>query len=77
MKLEIARGVFLASALTVASLCGAAWSEPTANVIHSSESRDFCPLPAAAARAQQLALQPDGDLLLLLYGLSQSLGGRG
>lgn len=75
MKLEIARGVFFAGALTVASLCGAAWSEPTANVVRSSENRSYCPLPVE--RAMGSALRPDGDLLLLLYGLSQSLGSRG
>ncbi|MCF7201917.1 hypothetical protein [Pseudomonas oligotrophica] len=75
MKLEIARGVFLVGALAVASLCFAAWNEPSPTVVRGNLDRDHCPVPPA----QRMALQvrPDADLLLFLYGLSQQLGQRG
>ncbi|MCW3148298.1 hypothetical protein N8H22_06725 [Stutzerimonas stutzeri] len=76
MKLEFARGVFLIGALGVTSLCVAAWNEPRANVVRSSDSYSSCPLPPSA-RSVQTQLRLDGELLLLLYGLSQSLGSRG
>lgn len=76
MKLEIARGVFFIGALGVASLCAAAWSEPGATVIRGDNGLGYCPLPPNA-RAVQGEMRPDSDLLLFMYGLSQSLGTRG
>jgi hypothetical protein len=76
MKLEIARGLFLAGALGVASLCAAAWSEPDARVVARSDVSDYCPIPRVA-QASVLDARPDQDLLLFMYGLSQSLVGRG
>ena len=76
MKLEIARGLFLVGALGVASLCAAAWSEPDARVVARSDVSDHCPIPRAA-QASVLGVRPDQDLLLFMYGLSQSLVGRG
>jgi len=74
MKLEIVRGLFLVGALGIATLCAAAWSEPGARLVQSGENRAQCPLPANA-RVRGEALRPDHDLLLLLYGLSQGIGG--
>ncbi|MBU1330981.1 MAG: hypothetical protein KJ610_03400 [Gammaproteobacteria bacterium] len=71
MKLEIARGLFLAGALTVASLAAAAWQEPGPQVITLSE-RGYCPLPLQA-RATEL-VQPDQSLLLFMFSLSQGAG---
>ncbi len=76
MKLEIARGVFLVGALGVASLCAAAWSEPGSTVVWGDNGLGYCPVPAGA-RMVQNELRPDNDLLLFMYGLSQSLGTRG
>jgi hypothetical protein len=76
MNLEIARGLFLAASLGVASLCAAAWSEPDARVVARSDVSDHCPIPRMA-RASVLDARPDQDLLLFMYGLSQSLVGRG
>ncbi|WP_313089277.1 hypothetical protein [Pseudomonas sp.] len=80
MKLEIARGLFLIGALGVASLCAAAWSEPDARVVSRVVSRaelsSACSVPRVA-RVSLAEAQPDHDLLLLMYGLSQSLVGRG
>jgi len=76
MKLEIARGLFLLGALGVASLCAAAWSEPNARVVARSASADYCPVPRLV-QASAAETRPDEDLLLFLYGMSQSLVGRG
>jgi len=66
--LIIARLIFLAGALGVASLAVAAWSEPTTQVLSPSD-RDYCPLPPGA-RQVEVQVQPDHDLLLFIYGLS-------
>lgn len=76
MKLEIARGLFLVGSLGIASLCAAAWSEPDAKVVARSELSDHCAVPRIARMALTDA-RPDQDLLLFMYGLSQSLVGRG
>ena len=75
MKLEIARGLFLVGSLGVASLCAAAWSEPDARVVVRSELSSHCAVPSVA-RASFSDARPDQDLLLFMYGLSQSLVGR-
>ena len=76
MKLEIARGLFLAASLGVASLCAAAWSEPDAKLVARSDVSEHCPLPRLAQVTGPQA-RPDQDLLFFMYGLSQSLEGRG
>ncbi|MCW8275355.1 hypothetical protein IMF27_06290 [Pseudomonas sp. PCH199] len=70
MKLEVARGLFLVGALAVASLAVAAWEQPRMQVL-SSVNGDHCPLPRVAKTS--VATQPDGDLLLFVFGLSQGL----
>ncbi len=75
MKLEVARGIFLIGALGIASLCAAAWSEPDAQLVARSDVSDHCPVPRVA-RVATSDMRPDHDLLLLMYGLSQSLVGR-
>ncbi|MBS9725175.1 hypothetical protein EGJ71_15135 [Stutzerimonas stutzeri] len=72
MKLEIARGLFLIGALGVTTICVAAWNEPGATLVQSSESRSYCPLPPGS-KSRFEAARPDQDLLLLLYGLSQGM----
>jgi len=76
MKLEMARGLFLVGALGIASLCAAAWSEPNAKVVARSASADYCPVPRLV-QASAAEARPDQDLLLFIYGMSQSLVGRG
>lgn len=76
MKLEIARGLFLVGSLGVASLCAAAWSEPDAKVVARSDLSSHCAVPRTA-QVSQAEARPDHDLLLFMYGLSQSLVGRG
>ncbi|MCX4218527.1 MULTISPECIES: hypothetical protein [Pseudomonas] len=71
MKLEIARGLFLVGALAVASLAVAAWEQPRMQVIGASASDPHCPMPRVAKAS--VATQPDHDLLLFMFGLSQGM----
>ncbi|WP_123409362.1 hypothetical protein [Pseudomonas frederiksbergensis] len=71
MKLEIARGVFLIGALAVASLAMAAWEQPRTQVLSAANGDVHCPLPRVAKAT--VATQPDHDLLLFMFGLSQGL----
>ncbi|UVK97703.1 hypothetical protein [Pseudomonas sp. B21-048] len=71
MKLEIARGVFLAGALAVASLAVAAWEQPRTQVLSSEHGDAHCLLPRVAKAP--VGTQPDHDLLLFMFGLSQGL----
>lgn len=77
MKLEIARGLFLVGALGVASLAAAAWHEPEFSVVDGSEGQSYCPAPPRMRATLHTQLQPDQDLLLLMFGLSQGLRSRG
>lgn len=74
MKLEIARGLFLVNALSVASIAAAAWHESGPGVISLSE-RGFCPMPPQVRTSQ--AIKPDEDLLLFLFSLSQGARSQG
>jgi hypothetical protein len=71
MKLEVARGLFLVGALAVASLAVAAWEQPRTQDLSSVHSGEHCPLPRVAKAS--VATQPDHDLLLFMFGLSQGL----
>jgi len=75
MKLEIARGLFLIGALTVASLAVAAWEQPRTQVLSSVSSETHCPVPRAIKAS--VAAQPDNDLLLLMFGLAQGIKPQG
>lgn len=70
MKLEIARGLFLAGALAVASLAVAAWEQPRTQVL-SAQGDAHCPLPRVAKAS--VAVKPDHDLLLFMFGMAQGL----
>ena len=74
MKLEIARGLFLAAALAVASLAAAAWQEPTPEVL-THNGMGYCPLPPKPQPAADV--RPDHDLLLFLFSMTQGLGSHG
>lgn len=69
MKLDIARGVFLIGALGVASLAAAAWHEPGPVVLHSQLAKNECSMPPNIKA--KMAVRPDQDLLLLMFGLAQ------
>ena len=71
MKLEIARGVFLVGALAVASIAVAAWEQPRTQVLSSVSGDAHCPLPRVAKASAPS--QPDHDLLLFMFGLSQGM----
>ncbi len=71
MKLEIARGVFLVGALGVAALALAAWEQPRTQVLSASQSKGQCPLPRVAKAS--VAVKPDHELLLFMFGMSQGM----
>ena len=77
MKLEIARGLFLVGALGVASLAAAAWHEPESGIISGPYDLGYCPAPPNVRAKLHAQLQPDKDLLLLIFGLSQGMGPQG
>lgn len=74
MKLAIARGLFLAGALAVASLATAAWNEPATQVVVAAPGEGQCLKPAMLDATR--TAHPDQDLLLLIFGLSQSMSAR-
>lgn len=70
MKLEVARGLFLAGALAVASLAVVAWEQPRTQVL-GTQADGHCPLPRVAKAS--VAVKPDHDLLLFMFGMAQGL----
>ncbi|MFC3940222.1 hypothetical protein CCU68_15600 [Pseudomonas gingeri NCPPB 3146 = LMG 5327] len=71
MKLEIARGLFLLSALAIASLALVAWEQPGTRILTTANGTGHCPLPRVAKVGGDV--KPDHDLLLFMFGLSQGL----
>ncbi|MDD2053794.1 hypothetical protein NPS46_14680 [Pseudomonas putida] len=72
MKLETARTLFLVGGLVVTSLAVAAWEQPRMQVLSAVQAADqHCPLPRVARTS--VAVKPDHDLLLFMFGLSQGL----
>jgi hypothetical protein len=71
MRLEIARGLFLAGALAVVSLAVVAWEQPRTEVLGSVHGDPHCPLPRVAKAS--VATGPDQDFLLFMFGLSQGM----
>lgn len=71
MRLEIARGLFLAGALAVVSLAVVAWEQPRTEVLGSVHGDPHCPLPRVAKAS--VATNPDQDFLLFMFGLSQGM----
>lgn len=74
MKLEIARGLFVVAALSVASIAAASWHEPGTQVVSRSDL-GLKPLLPRAATAE--VVRPDQDLLLFMFSLSQGLRPQG
>ncbi len=74
MKLEIVRGLFVAAALSVASIAAAAWHEPGTQVVSQSEL-GLEPLSPRARTVE--VVRPDQDLLLFMFSLSQGMGPQG
>jgi hypothetical protein len=71
MKLDIARGLFLAGALAVVSLAVVAWEQPRTEVLGSVQGDPHCPLPRIAKAS--IATNPDQDFFLFMFGLSQGM----
>lgn len=74
MKLAFFRGLFLCSALGLASLAAAAWQEPGVGVYSAKAGEGMCLFKSLPAEQQQVL--PDQDLLLFMYSLTQGPGGR-
>ena len=72
MKLEIARGLFLVGALGVAALALVAWEQPRTQVLSAVQSSGQCLLPRIAKAT--VAVKPDHDLLLFMFGMSRGVG---
>ncbi|RMP64348.1 hypothetical protein [Pseudomonas kitaguniensis] len=71
MKLETARGLFLVGALGVAALALAAWEQPRTQVLSAAQGGGQCLLPRIAKAS--VVAQPDHDLLLFMFGMSQGM----
>ena len=71
MKLEIARGVFLVGALGVSALALAVWEQPRTQVLSAVQGGGQCPLPRIAKAS--VAVKPDHELLLFMFGMSQGM----
>ena len=71
MKLEIARGLFLVGALGVAALALAVWEQPRTQVLSAVDGGGQCPLPRIAKTTG--VTQPDHQLLLFMFGMSQGM----
>lgn len=71
MKLEIARGLFLVGALGIAALALAAWEQPRTQVLHAVQGGGQCLLPRVAKAS--VAVKPDHELLLFMFGMSQGM----
>lgn len=75
MKLEIARGVFLVTALSVSVMAAASWYEPGHGVV-SSHGRSYCANPELQ-RTSTAQVQASQNLLWLVLGLSQGMRPQG
>lgn len=71
MKLEVARGLFLLGALGIASLALVAWEQPQTQILSAVQGGGQCPLPRIVKAS--VAVRPDHDLLLFMFGLSQGM----
>jgi hypothetical protein len=73
VKLEmIARGLFLVAALSAGVAAAAVWAEPAPQVLSGLSSQSDCRVPANARRKMRAQEQPDQDLLLVIFSLSQA-----
>ena len=76
MKLEIARGLFLVAALGLTAVAAAAWEQPGPRVLESRNC-GAAPCPIVPIRKQvQAEIQPDANLLLLMFGLRTAMKGE-
>ena len=76
MKLELARGLFLVAALGVTAAAAAAWQQPGPRVLQADEC-NTAPCPIAPVRKQSATdIEPDANLLLLMFGLKTALKGE-
>lgn len=58
-------------ALAVTSMAVAVWEQPRSQILSASTVGAHCPVPRIAKASE--AIQPDNDLLLFMFGLSQGM----
>ncbi|GGM04918.1 hypothetical protein ACFQDN_11090 [Pseudomonas asuensis] len=73
MNLTITRSLLLVGALGVTTMAFSAWHEPGATVVQGHEGIAYCQTPANARMVK--AVPADENLMLFLYGMSQSTTG--
>ncbi len=76
MKLEIARGAFLVVALGITAVAAAAWQQPGPRILEARECSAIpCSIPLVRKQVQT-EIQPDANLLLLMFGLQTAMKGE-
>ncbi len=72
MKLEIARGLFVAGALAVVSMAMVTLEQPRTQVLSTVHAGTHCPLPRVVKSS--VASHSDNDeLLLFMFGMTQGM----
>lgn len=69
MNIKTARAAFVLTGLAVTGAAMAAWHQPGPAILSAVHGEGLCHLPRA--QQSQVAMKPDSDLLLLVYGLAQ------
>ncbi|MGE8177664.1 hypothetical protein [Pseudomonas fluorescens] len=73
MKLEIARGLFLAGALAVVSLAVVGLEQPRTQVLSAKSGGAHCPLPRTAKTSSTVTHSENDELLLFMLGMTQGM----
>lgn len=68
----LSRVFFLLAALSIGAVAVAAWVEPAPKVLSGWGPQSECRVPANARRKILAQVQPDQDLLLVIFSLSQA-----
>ncbi|MBU6961106.1 hypothetical protein KRR23_25670 [Pseudomonas sp. CVAP len=72
MKLEIARGLFLAGALAVVSLAVVGLEQPRTQVLSAKNGGVHCPLPRTA-KSSTVTHSENDELFLFMLGMTQGM----
>ncbi|MFJ2363061.1 hypothetical protein ACIPIN_04945 [Pseudomonas sp. NPDC087697] len=72
MKLEIARGLFMAGALAVVSLAVVSLEQPRTQVLGTMHAGTHCPLPRVV-KSSVAAHSDNDELLLFMFGMTQGM----
>ncbi|RON09501.1 hypothetical protein BK659_11290 [Pseudomonas brassicacearum] len=72
MKLEFARGLFMAGALAVVSLAVVGLEQPRTKILSAMSGGTHCPLPRAA-KSSVVTHTDNDELLLFMFGMTQGM----